>query len=239
LYTSSTRNFCINSTFNTMEIFAMPDYFKFLKHLCSHDTEKNPGEAPSSLKDRRSFLKAAVFGASAAIFSRPAFLHAEEKAAPSPDLNPRKLPEGRLSLYNIHTEEKLTVTYRKESGDYDAEALKALNWILRCHYTNLVANIDIAVLEIVNLVGRIAGGDRMIHVISGFRSSAYNQLLAREGHGVAKHSLHMLGKAIDFRIPAVDLFNIRETAMKLHLGGVGYYPKSDFVHLDSGRFRFW
>ncbi len=222
-----------------MEILAMPDYFKFFKNFYSHDSETKPGEALSSGKDRRSFLKAAVFGASSALFFKPAFLRAEEKAAPSPELNPRKLPEGRLSLFNIHTEEKLTVTYRKESGDYDAEALKALNWILRCHYTNLVANIDIAVIEIVNLVDKIAGGNRMIHVISGFRSSAYNQLLAREGHGVARHSLHMLGKAIDLRIPAVDLFSIRETAMKLHLGGVGYYPKSDFVHLDSGRFRFW
>jgi uncharacterized protein YcbK (DUF882 family) len=216
----------------------MPDYLKFFRHLYSHDTEKKPGETPFPGKDRRSFLKASILGASAALFFKPALLHAEEKTAP-PELNPRKLPEGRLSLYNIHTEEKLTVTYRKESGNYDAEALKALNWILRCHYTNLVANIDIAVLEIVNLVARVTGGNRMIHVISGFRSSEYNQLLAKEGHGVARHSLHMLGKAIDLRIPQVDLFNIRETAMKLHLGGVGYYPASDFVHLDSGRFRFW
>ncbi len=217
----------------------MPDYFRLIKQLYRHSTEKSQDGAPSPVKDRRSFLKASIFGASAALFFKPAFARGEEKAAHSPELNPGKLPAGRLSLYNTHTEEKLTVTYRKEAGEYDPEALKALNWILRCHYTNLVANIDIAVIEIVNLVDKIAGGDRMIHVISGFRSSAYNQLLAKEGHGVAKHSLHMLGKAIDIRIPSVDLFSIRETAMKLRLGGVGYYPKSDFVHLDSGRFRFW
>jgi uncharacterized protein YcbK (DUF882 family) len=216
----------------------MTDYFKFLRQFRSHSPERKTGHAPLPSRDRRSFLKASVIG-SAALFLKPAFARGEEKAALSPELNPRKLPEGRLSLYNIHTEEKLTVTYRKESGEYDPEALKALNWILRCHYTNLVANIDIAVIEIVNLVDKLIGGSRMIHVISGFRSKAYNELLAKEGHHVARHSLHMLGKAIDLRIPDVDLFNIRETAMDLQLGGVGYYPQSDFVHLDSGRFRFW
>jgi uncharacterized protein YcbK (DUF882 family) len=214
------------------------DYFKFVKQLRSHTTEIKTGKAPLAIRDRRSFLKASVLGSAAFLF-RPAFARGEEKAEPSPELNPRKLPEGSLSLYNIHTEEKLAVTYRKESGEYDPEALKALNWILRCHYTNLVANIDIAVIEIVNLVDKMIGGGRMIHVISGFRSKAYNQLLAKEGHHVARHSLHMLGKAIDIRIPAVDLFSIRETALNLQLGGVGYYPNSDFVHLDSGRVRFW
>jgi uncharacterized protein YcbK (DUF882 family) len=190
------------------------------------------------VRDRRSFLKASVFGSAALLF-RPTAARGEEKTGPPADLNPQKLPEGRLSLYNIHTDEKLTVTYRKESGDYDPEALKALNWILRCHYTNIVANIDIAVIEIVNLVDKMIGRNGMIHVISGFRSKAYNQLLASEGHGVARHSLHMLGKAMDIRIPSIDLLNIRKTALDLRLGGVGYYPKSDFVHLDSGRFRFW
>ncbi len=216
----------------------MADYFKKVRRLCSHHTESKAADASSPVKDRRSFLKAAVFG-SASFFFRPAFAAGEEKAESSGELKQGKLPEGRLFLYNIHTEEKLTVTYRKESGEYDPEALKALNWILRCHYTDLVANIDIAVIEIVNLVDKMIGGGKMIHVISGFRSKAYNELLVREGHNVARHSLHMLGKAIDLRIPSVDLFSIRSTAMDLHLGGVGYYPKSDFVHLDSGKFRFW
>ncbi len=213
----------------------MADYFKSVKQ---HYSNPAAGKAGEPIKDRRSFLKASILGSALFLF-KPVFARGEEKASSTPELNPRKLPEGKLSLYNIHTEETLTVTYRKESGDYDPEALKALNWILRCHYTNLVANIDIAVIEIVNLVDKLIGGNRMIHVISGFRSRAYNELLAREGHHVARHSLHMLGKAIDFRIPSVNLLSIRETALKLRLGGVGYYPNSDFVHLDSGRFRFW
>jgi uncharacterized protein YcbK (DUF882 family) len=218
--------------------FAMTDYFKFVKKRRSHVTETKTGREFLSIRDRRSFLKASVLGSAALLF-RPALARGEEKAASSSELNPGKLPEGILSLYNIHTEEKLDVTYRRESGEYDPKALKALNWILRCHYTNLVANIDLAVIEIVNLVDKMIGGGRMIHVISGFRSKEYNQLLAREGHHVARHSLHMLGKAIDIRIPDVDLFSIRETALELELGGVGYYPESDFVHLDSGRVRFW
>ncbi len=216
----------------------MTDYFKFLKRLYSHTIETNAGVAPSAIRERRSFLKASILGSAALLF-RPSFSGGEERAELSTELNPQKLPEGSLSLYNIHTKEKLSVTYRKESGEYDPEALKALNWILRCHYTDLVANIDIAVIEILNLVDKIIGGGRMIHVISGFRSKAYNQVLASEGHHVARQSLHMIGKAIDVRIPAVDLFSIRQTALDLQLGGVGYYPKSDFVHLDSGRVRFW
>jgi uncharacterized protein YcbK (DUF882 family) len=216
----------------------MTDYFKLVKRLYSHTVKTNAGKAPLAIRERRSFLKASILGSAALLF-RPSFSRGEEKAELSPELNPHKLPEGSFSLYNIHTNEKLSVTYRKESGEYDPEALKALNWILRCHYTNLVANIDIAVIEILNLVDKMIGGGRMIHVISGFRSKEYNQLLAREGHHVARHSLHTIGKAIDIRIPAVDLFSIRQTALDLQLGGVGYYPKSDFVHLDSGRVRFW
>lgn len=216
----------------------MADYLKFVKRICWKDVEKKVEGAASPFNSRRSFLKSSLLGA-AAMLLRPAFSHGGRATTGSGELNPQELPEGRLALYNIHTREKIAVTYRKVSGEYDSKALKALNWILRCHYTNLVANIDIAVLEILNLVDKITGGNEMIHVISGFRSQAYNQLLASEGHNVAKHSLHMLGKAIDIRIPTVDLLSIRETALNLHLGGVGYYPKSEFVHLDSGRFRFW
>ncbi|HZR45724.1 MAG TPA: DUF882 domain-containing protein, partial [Candidatus Manganitrophaceae bacterium] len=78
-----------------------------------------------------------------------------------------------------------------------------------------------------------------IHVISGYRSPEYNALLIREGRGAAKKSLHLQGKAIDIRIPAVGLDILRKTALSLEYGGVGYYPQSGFVHLDSGAVRFW
>ncbi len=146
---------------------------------------------------------------------------------------------GRLALYNTHTRETLDVTFRDGSGRYDAAALAAIDRILRCHYTGLVAHMDVAALEFLNAVDRRLGGDREIHVISGFRSAQYNEWLIRHGHGVAPHSLHLVGKAIDVRFPGVPLAAVRDAARALRLGGVGYYPTSDFVHVDSGPLRYW
>jgi len=154
------------------------------------------------------------------------------------DLVPHKFPLGTLSLYNIHTDERLEVTYRKASGEYDQEALTALNWVLRCHSTGQVADMDVHVIEFLNLVDKQLGGNNDIHVISGFRSHEYNQLLIKKGRNVVRNSLHVQGKAIDISMPKVDLPLLRNTALNLRYGGVGYYPR-DFVHLDSGRFRTW
>ncbi|MBI1821909.1 MAG: DUF882 domain-containing protein [Nitrospirae bacterium] len=150
-----------------------------------------------------------------------------------------ELPEGNLSLYNTHTNEKLDVTYRDSSGNYSETALQEMNYFLRCHYTQKEIEMDIRVIEFLNLVHKKVGGNYEIQVISGYRSSEYNTLLRREGWGAAKHSLHLSGKAIDFRIPQVGIDKLRETAMNLEYGGVGYYPKAGFIHLDSGGVRFW
>jgi uncharacterized protein YcbK (DUF882 family) len=83
------------------------------------------------------------------------------------------------------------------------------------------------------------GGDREIHVISGFRSVEYNAWLARRGSGVSRDSLHLVGRAIDVRFPDVTLGRVRRVAVDLACGGVGHYPGSGFVHLDSGRVRSW
>jgi uncharacterized protein YcbK (DUF882 family) len=149
------------------------------------------------------------------------------------------LPGGELSLYNIHTDERREIAYRDAFGRYDPAAVEALNHLLRCHYTGRVAPIDLRVIEFLNLVDKTLGGPREIHVISGFRSPEYNRLLIREGRRVARASLHTIGRAIDIRIPGVDLGAIRRIALDLQRGGVGYYPRSEFVHLDSGRFRSW
>lgn len=149
------------------------------------------------------------------------------------------LPPGKISLFNTHTSERLDVAYRDRTGAYDLEALDAINRLLRCHYTGEVREIDVRTLEHLSLVDRKLGGGHEIHVISGYRSPEYNALLRREGRGVARHSLHMEGKAIDIRIPGIKLSNLRRTALNLAYGGVGYYPRADFIHLDSGRFRTW
>lgn len=150
------------------------------------------------------------------------------------------LPAGKISLYNTHTSEKLKVTYRDTKGEYDLGALAEINWLMRCHYSNEVHKIDIRTIEFLCQVDQRLGGNHEIHVISGYRSPAYNELLRREGKGgVAKHSLHLEGKAIDLRMPTVGLSTLRRAAMSLKFGGVGYYPRTEFVHLDSGQFRTW
>lgn len=149
------------------------------------------------------------------------------------------LPPAELSLVNIHTSERMAVTYRDRSGHYDPGALRDLDRLLRCHYTGEVAHIDVRVIEFLNLVDKTVGGDHEIRIISGYRSPAYNDLLVRQGHGVARHSLHLAGQALDVDIVGVPLARVRQTALALAAGGVGYYPRSGFVHLDSGRVRSW
>ena len=95
------------------------------------------------------------------------------------------------------------------------------------------------VVEFLNTVEKQVGPGKEIHVVSGFRSPEHNALLIRQGLGAAKRSLHMAGKAIDFRIPGVHPAQIRKAALKVKFGGVGYYPEKGFVHLDSGPFRVW
>jgi len=153
--------------------------------------------------------------------------------------NTAPLPEARLRLFNTHTGERIDALYRDARGEYRNDALGALNELFRCHHTGEVARMDLAVLDFLNQASSHVGAEREIHVISGYRSPAYNALLRARGHGVAKHSLHLEGRAVDVRIPGVRLASLHEAALKLKLGGVGFYPGSDFVHLDSGRVRRW
>ncbi len=180
---------------------------------------------------RRTFFKASLAGALALVARKPVF--AKELVTP-------EISEGKLSLYNIHNHERLTVVYRNAAGEYDGDALKAINWILRCHYTNEETEMDIHTLDFLNTVDKRLGGGNEVHIISGYRSPLYNRLLRHEGHGgVARHSLHQVGKAIDIHIPGVSLEKVRQVALNLRSGGVGYYPGGGFVHIDSGVFRTW
>jgi uncharacterized protein YcbK (DUF882 family) len=179
---------------------------------------------------RRSFLKASLL-AGFALFGG--------QAAWARELLDGGLPLGRLSMLNLHSGERLAVTYRDRTGEYDLQALDELNRLLRCHHTDEVHPIDVQTLEYLNLVDYRLGGKNEIHVISAYRSPTYNELLIQKGRKVAKNSLHLQGKAIDIRMPGVKLANLRHVARDLQLGGVGYYPGNDFVHLDSGAFRMW
>jgi len=151
----------------------------------------------------------------------------------------QSLPEGSLRLYNIHTDERLRLTYRNQSGRYDQKALHDINYFLRCHHSNQVCQMDIQLLEYVNQVEKLVGRGQEIHIYSAYRTPSYNNLLIRLGRGAAPNSLHTSGQAVDMSIPGVHLSKIRRAAMKLQLGGVGYYGKRGFIHLDTGSVRYW
>jgi uncharacterized protein YcbK (DUF882 family) len=120
-----------------------------------------------------------------------------------------------------------------------ADELAAINHLLRDHRTGAVASIDTRLLTQLSLLQQKIDYAGDIHVISGYRSPKTNAGLQRASTGVAKRSLHMQGRAMDLRLPGIELKHLREAALSMRAGGVGYYPKSDFIHLDTGRARFW
>ena len=144
--------------------------------------------------------------------------------------------ERFLYLYNIHTGEKLNTRYY-QSGIYDEDAINKINYLLRCHYTNEIVPIDIKLLDLLCHIKDIFGKNREIHVISGYRSSAYNEYLRKLGRKVVQNSLHLYGLAIDFAIPCIGVSQLLSVAKSFSIGGVGKYP--EFVHIDVGRVRCW
>lgn len=156
------------------------------------------------------------------------------QAVPRPD----ERGERHLKFFNTHTQERLEVCYLRD-GHYHSEAIEAVNNILRDHRTNEVHPIDLRLLDLLHTIRTKAGQDSCLHIISGYRSPATNTELRRRNRGVAKRSLHMLGHAVDIRIPGVRTTKLRKIAMGLNQGGVGYYRKSDFVHVDIGPVRVW
>lgn len=147
-------------------------------------------------------------------------------------------PERSLSLYNTHTGESLKRVFWAE-GAFIPESLAEINKLLRDHRTNDVAPIDPHLLTLLGNITQLVAPTDTLHVISGYRSPRSNQALAGQSNGVAKHSLHMDGKAIDIRMPGRDLAYLRDSALSLKQGGVGFYPSSQFVHVDTGRVRKW
>ncbi|MCI5178433.1 MAG: DUF882 domain-containing protein [Candidatus Electrothrix sp. AW3_4] len=143
-----------------------------------------------------------------------------------------------LSFYHTHTKERLNIIYAK-SGEYDPKALVQINNYLRDFRTSEVHTIDPAVLDILWTIQQKMCCNRTYEVISGYRSPKTNEQLRKRTTGVAKRSLHMKGQAIDVRITGEKTKTVRDCAISLKSGGVGYYAKSNFVHLDTGRVRFW
>ena len=148
-----------------------------------------------------------------------------------------KMCRQEISFYHTHTGERLTIPY--PIGPHaENDILPRLNYFLRDFRTGGIHAIDTGLLDILYHLQRHTGG-RVFEVISGYRSPATNAMLRKHSRGVARKSLHLKGKAIDIRLEGVNTMTVRNCALALGRGGVGYYRKSDFVHVDTGRFRVW
>jgi len=143
-----------------------------------------------------------------------------------------------LRFENLHTGEKLAVEYFA-AGRYVSEALTSVDHLLRDFRTGEAHPIAPGLLDLVSTLRGRLESEQTVHVISGYRSPKTNAILRERSHGVAAHSLHMEGMAMDIRVPGVELAHLRDAALDLRRGGVGYYPDSDFVHVDIGRVRRW
>ncbi len=178
--------------------------------------------------DRRRFFKIGAQAALCSLFPVSAIASIDRLSA----------QKRNLFLFNTHTAQKLDVCYY-DQGQYQAEALKKINYILRDHRTEEIKPIHIGLLNLLHSISMTLGRPTRLHIISGYRSPETNANLRKKNKYVVKNSLHMKGEAADIRIPGYDTRWLRNVCMKLKTGGVGYYRKSDFVHVDIGLVRYW
>ena len=143
-----------------------------------------------------------------------------------------------LRMVNTHTGEMLDTRYFND-GAYDQEQLGRLDWLLRDYRTGAVITMDARLFDLLYELAQAAGREPHYEIISGYRSPATNAKLVANSAGVSSHSLHMEGRAIDVRLTGLPALALRDLAQARQIGGVGYYPVSDFVHLDTGRIRSW
>jgi uncharacterized protein YcbK (DUF882 family) len=180
---------------------------------------------------RRRFLKTlAAAGVLGTVGTRAlAALPGPVKAAP---------PVRELGFLNLHTGERLRVPYW-ENGRYLSDALAEINHVLRDHRANVAHAIDTGLLDLLVRLQATVGNSRAFEVISGYRAPSSNELLRAHSSGVARGSMHLQGKAIDIRLPGSDLLKLHRAAVSLKGGGVGLYRGSNFIHVDTGRVRYW
>jgi uncharacterized protein YcbK (DUF882 family) len=197
------------------------------------DSSIKPEALAEPAINRRRFLGnlATVAGAAAATTAlAPASAALAMLTAPA---TPR-----RLKFYNLHTGENLDIVYY-EKGRYIPQALAEINYILRDYRQNAVKPMSTALLDLVTAIRHKLRTDAEVQIISGYRTPQTNAMLAARSDGVAHHSLHMDGLALDWRVPGRTLDQLHRAALAVRGGGVGYYPASDFVHTDVGRVRYW
>lgn len=190
-------------------------------------TQRDIRSRPATSLSRRRFLYSAgaLCGVAGSLASLPVLAH----AAPA---------TRSLRLVHTHTGEALTTRYAV-GGVYDEAALAELNWLLRDFRSGESHPIDPSLLDILYDLQALANHDAPYEVISGYRSPNTNAMLRRNSTGVAEHSQHLLGKAIDLRLSGYPTLKLGAYARSLSRGGVGFYARSDFIHVDTGPLRSW
>ena len=192
--------------------------------------------------NRRNLLKVAGSAAlNGAVFGGGAFaLLGAANATPAPTAPPTAPVRNArlLSFLNTHTGEAFADAYW-ENGNYLPDAMAAINHVMRDHRSGEVHEIDPRLLDQLHTLRGTVETTSPFQIISGYRSPATNAALAAASGGVATRSLHMDGRAIDIRVRGVELTRLRDAALAMSAGGVGYYASSDFIHIDTGRVRRW
>jgi len=195
--------------------------------------------------NRRNLLKLAggallaggSVSAAALLPANAASTQASSPPAPSAAIPlPREVRQ--LSFINTHTGERFADAYW-EAGNYIPDAMAAIDQVMRDHRSGEVHPIDPALMDQLHTLRGLVEASAPYQIISGYRSPASNAALRAHSNGVASRSLHMDGKAIDIRIGGTDLTRLRDAALSMQAGGVGYYAASDFIHVDTGRVRRW
>ncbi len=180
--------------------------------------------------NRREFLK---YGCVGLVSAAVPFLSMKKAIAASGGIDTWK-----IAFRNAHTDESFSGVYRV--GDkYLPEAFERMNYVLRDFRTNEVFPMDPHVIDIICMVQQKTGSHEPLHILSGYRSPKTNAMLGKRSRGVASNSFHMYGQAIDIRFPGFSTRKLRNIARSLQAGGVGYYPRSSFVHVDTGSVRTW
>jgi uncharacterized protein YcbK (DUF882 family) len=183
----------------------------------------------NSFRSRRNFLRTALAGGVAVSLTRLGVAQTEQTTP----------AEESIELFNTHTRESVDVVYRR-GNDYDSDALARLRNVLRDHRNGESHDMDPRLFDQLVELAAAAGVEPHFEIISGYRSpESNNQMSAQPGSGVAKNSLHMQGRAMDVRLRGCSCEKLRDLALAARKGGVGYYQRSNFVHIDTGSFRTW
>lgn len=179
--------------------------------------------------DRRELLKGSLATAGSLLLPQLAFAARDRN---------RDIEARTVSFYHTHTGKRGSFTYW-EKGEYVPEVMKAVNYFLRDWRDNSIHKIDESLLDQLYLLHYFTDSNKPFEVISGYRSPKTNAMLLKKTEGVEKDSYHMQGRAIDVRLADVKLKYLHRAALDLKAGGVGYYPQSNFLHVDSGVLRAW